>query len=80
MCWSSSNGYHQKPLLEQELPTLPEHLSSPIVFSWICVAQNLLSVWCFEDHCIVCFSSIYVIGGVMVSMLTSSAGFEPRSG
>jgi hypothetical protein len=32
MCWSSSNGYHQKPLLEQELPTLPEHLSSPIVF------------------------------------------------
>ena len=30
------------PLVEQELPTLPEHLSSPPVFGGFCVAQFLV--------------------------------------
>jgi hypothetical protein len=33
------------PLVEQELPTLPEHLSSPPIFGGFCVAQIL--VFCF---------------------------------
>ena len=41
------------PLVEQELLTLPEHLSSPPVFSGVRVAQ---SCRCFVDPCL---SSIY---------------------
>jgi hypothetical protein len=54
------------PLVEQELPTLPEHLSSPPVFS---VPGSLVLCVCFVDsclsfcpfsfcYCIVCPSSI----------------------
>jgi hypothetical protein len=28
-------------LMEQELPTLPERMSSPLIFSAVCVAQFL---------------------------------------
>ena len=54
--------------MEQELLTLPEHMSSPPVFSVVCVAQSLIfcvvfcrSLFvCFTlDHCIVCPSSHY---------------------
>ena len=31
-------------LVQQELLSLPEHLSSPLVFSWVCVARS--SVFC----------------------------------
>ena len=56
-------------LVEQELPTLPQHLSSPTVFSGVPVTRHLvlcgmvcrslfvLSTFSF-DHCVVC-SSIY---------------------
>jgi hypothetical protein len=58
------------PLVEQELPTLPEHLSSPPVFSAVRVTRSLVLYVCFVDrclsfcpfsfgHCIVCSSSIY---------------------
>ena len=30
------------PLVEQELPTLPEHLSSPPVFNGVCVIRSLV--------------------------------------
>jgi hypothetical protein len=57
------------PLVEQELLTLPEHLSSPTVFSWVRVTLSLVSCAMFcrslfvlypvsFDHCVVC-SSIY---------------------
>jgi len=59
------------PLVEQELLILPEHLSSPPVFSGVHVTRSLALYVCFEDrclsfcsfsfgHCVVCFSSIYV--------------------
>jgi len=60
----------QVPLVEQELPTLPEHLSSPPVFSGVRVTRSLVLYVCFVDrclsfcafsfgHCVVCSSSIY---------------------
>ena len=58
------------PLVEQELLTVPEHLSSPPIFSGVRVTRSLVSCICFVDrclsfytfsfgHCIVCSSSIY---------------------
>ena len=58
------------PLVEQELPTLPEHLSSPPVFSGVRVTRSLVLYVCFVDrclsfctfsfgHCVVYSSSIY---------------------
>ena len=58
------------PLVEQELLTLSEHLSSPPVFSGVRVTRSLVLYVCFVDrclffctftfvHCIVCSSLIY---------------------
>jgi hypothetical protein len=55
------------PLVERELPTLPEHLSSCPVFSGVRVARSLVLCVCFVDrclsfcifsfgHCVVCHS------------------------
>jgi len=38
--------------VEQELLTLPEHLSSPPVFSGVRVTRSLLLYVCFEDLCL----------------------------
>jgi hypothetical protein len=57
-------------LVEQKLPTLPEHLRSPLVFSGIRVTRSLVLYVCFGalclsfctfsfGHCVVCSSSIY---------------------
>ena len=57
------------PIVEQELFTLPEHLSSPPVFSGVRVSRSLVLCVCFVDrclsfctfsfaHCVVC-SSLY---------------------
>jgi hypothetical protein len=40
------------PLAEQELPTLPGHLSSPPVFSGVRVTRSLVLYVCFVDHCL----------------------------
>ena len=37
------------PLVEQELPTLPEHLSSPPVLSGVRVTRSLVLYVCFVD-------------------------------
>jgi hypothetical protein len=58
------------PLVEQELPTLPEHLGSSLVFSEVRVTWSLVLCTCFVDpclsfctfsfgHCLVCPFSIY---------------------
>jgi hypothetical protein len=52
------------PLVEQELLTLPEHLSSSSVFSGGRVTRSLVLYACFVDRCLsfctfVCSSSIY---------------------
>jgi hypothetical protein len=60
----------QVPLVEQELLTLPEQLSSPPVFSGVRVTRSLVLCVCFVDrclsfctfsfgHCVFCSSSIY---------------------
>ena len=59
------------PLVKQELLTLPEHLSSPPVFSGVLVTRSLALLVCFVDrclsfctfsfvHCVDCSFSIYV--------------------
>ena len=40
------------PLVEQELPTLPEDLSSPPVFSGVRVTRSLVLCVCFVDRCL----------------------------
>ena len=40
------------PLVEQELLTLPVHLSSPPVFSGVRVTRSLVLYVCFVDHCL----------------------------
>jgi hypothetical protein len=58
------------PLVEQELISLPENPSSPLVFSGVRVARSSVLCVCFVDrclffctfsfgHCVVCSSSIY---------------------
>ena len=42
------------PLVEQELLTISEHLSSPPVFSWVRVTRFLVLYVCFVDRCL-CF-------------------------
>jgi hypothetical protein len=57
------------PQVEQELPILPEHLSSPRFLCGVRVTQSLVLCVCFVDrclsfctfsfdHCVVCSSSI----------------------
>jgi hypothetical protein len=40
------------PLVEQELLTFPEHLSSPSVFSGVRVTRSLVLCVCFVDRCL----------------------------
>jgi hypothetical protein len=55
------------PLVNQELPTLPENVSSPLVFCGVRVTRSLVLCVYFVDrclsfsfgHCVVCSSSIY---------------------
>jgi hypothetical protein len=52
-------------LVEQELPILPEHPSSPLVSSRVRVTRSSVLYVCFEDRCLsfffwpLCSSSIY---------------------
>jgi hypothetical protein len=43
------------PLVEQELLILPEHLSSPPVFSEVCVTRSLVLCVYFVDRCFCTF-------------------------
>jgi hypothetical protein len=58
------------PVVEQDLLTLPEHMSSPPVFRGVRVIRSLVLCVCFVDrclsfcpfsfdHCVFCSSSIY---------------------
>ena len=40
------------PLVEQEVLTLPEHLSSPPIFSGVHVTRSLVLCVCFVDRCL----------------------------
>ena len=39
-------------LVEQELPTLPEHLSSPPIFSGVRITRSLVQYVCLVDRCL----------------------------
>jgi hypothetical protein len=60
------------PQVEQELPALPEHLISPLVFSGVPVAQMLTFYGVFVDNCLSFrpFSFVHCIVG-----LSSISGF-----
>jgi hypothetical protein len=49
--WSASHSVHVCSL-EQKLPTLPEHLSSPPIFSGVRVTRCLVLCICFGDRCL----------------------------
>ena len=53
-------------LVEQELLTLPEHLSSPPVFSGVRVTRSLVLYVCFVDRC---FSFCTFSFAIMLSVL-----------
>ena len=71
-CYGHHHGFvtrltRRVPLVEQELLTLPEHLSSPPVFGGVRVTRSLVLYVCFVDrclsfctfsfdHCVVCLS------------------------
>jgi hypothetical protein len=48
--------------VEQELLTLPEHLSSPPVFSGARVIRSLVLCVCFVDRCYNACFKLFVIG------------------
>jgi hypothetical protein len=79
--WFSQNVARRVSLVEQELLTLPKHLSSPPVFCGVHVTRSLVLYVCFVDlclsfctisfcHCIVCSSSIYGFWLLLVYQLT----------
>jgi hypothetical protein len=73
--WNEYTGFvtrltRRESLMEQELPTLPEHLSSSPDFSRVRITRSLVVYVCFVDrclffctfsfgHCVVCSSSIF---------------------
>jgi multidrug transporter EmrE-like cation transporter len=77
-------------LVEQELFTLPEHLSSPPVFSGVRVSRSIVLYVCFIDrclsfctfsfgHCVVCSSSVYgvwLLFGIFKLLLISMFVFH----
>ena len=52
--------------MEQELPTLPEHLSSPPVYSGVRVTRYLILYVCFVDRCL---SFVYFLLAIVLSVL-----------
>ena len=70
LLWCTCVSTYSKTLVEQELLTLPEYMSSPPVFSGVRVTRSVVLCACFVDrcsslctfsfgHCVVCSSSIY---------------------
>jgi hypothetical protein len=55
----------QVPLVEQELPTLPEHLSSFPVFSGVYVARSLVLCVGFVDSCFFPFVLLAIVLSVL---------------
>jgi hypothetical protein len=64
------------PLVEQELLTLPEHLSSPLVFSEVRVTRSLVLYVCFVDHCLsVCTFLLAIVFSVLLRYADSDYSF-----
>ena len=53
--------------MEKELPTLPQHLSSPPVFSGVRVTRSLVLCVCFVDRCLSsCPLALFLFGHCVV--------------
>ena len=52
VCFGFIGVFHNFPLVEQELLSLPEHLSSSPVFSGVRVTRCLVFCVCFVDRCL----------------------------
>ena len=67
--WSFASGKNvdKLSLVEQELLTLPEHLSSLPVFSWVRVTRSIVLYVCFADcHLSFCsFSYFFLLANVL---------------
>ena len=50
--WFVTRLLRRVPLVEKELPTLPEHLNSPLVLSGVRVTRSLVLYACFVDRCL----------------------------
>ena len=61
---------------EFELPTLPEHLSSPPVFSGVRVTRSLALCVCFVDRCLSFFLAIVL--SVLRFMVTPLVSVSER--
>ena len=68
------------PLVEQELLTLPEHLSSPPVFSEIRVNRSLVLCVCFVDCCLsfwpLCCLFFFDIRVLIMSLVSSNSSYN----
>ena len=63
-------------LVEQELPTLPEHLSSPPVFSGVRVTRSLVLYVCFVDRCLsFCTFFLAIVLSVLLRYTDSDCPF-----
>ena len=64
------------PLLEQELFVLPEHLSSPQVFSGVHVTWSLVLCVCFVDSCLsFCTFLLTIVLSVLLRYMDSDYPF-----
>ena len=59
-------------LVEQELPTLPEHMSSPPVFSGVRVTRSLVLYTCFVDRPFVFFLLVIVLSILLRCMASEN--------
>ena len=55
------------PLVGKELPTLPEHMSSPPAFSRVRVTRSLVLCACFVDRCVCPF--VLFLVAIVLSVL-----------
>jgi hypothetical protein len=55
------------PLVEKELPTLPEHMSSPLVFSGVRVTRSLIYVYAL--WIVVCPLVLFLLSSVLSFLL-----------
>jgi hypothetical protein len=72
------------PLVEHELLTLPEHLSSPLVFSGVHVNRSLVLCVCFADRCL-SFCLLAIVLSVLLRIMPENGqnmqkkySFSPR--
>ena len=61
------------PIEEQELPTLPVHMSLPPIFSGVRVTRSLVLCVCFVDRCLSLFVLFLLAVVLSVLLFTDSA-------